>query len=195
MAIVYKDDEFSFQVRLVGNLWQSGGAAITGGFLSTTLSASDLAEALAEAWLFMTPWLSDTCGIESVYVANENVSAEAAVVGGVGERSSESASPNTCPIVYLKSNGGKGPRFQGRQFIPGVLSEAGLSDTGVIDADFRADFMAAYEDYLEAMITEGAFAVILSRDGGTSPIPGASISVQNIGMRDRAATQRRRLRR
>lgn len=195
MAISYHTDEFSYQIRFTGSLWVTGGAAVTGGVYAPGIAIGTVASTLATLWTWPTPWLSEDCTITSVYVANGTLSTEAPVTGGTGERTSQSASPNTAPVVSLKSSAGKGPRFQGRWFFPGVLSEGGLNDDGTLDSTFRTDFGAAIEQYLEDLVTEDIFPTVLSRTGGESPIPPNPVAISSFVVRERAGTQRRRLRR
>jgi hypothetical protein len=98
------------------------------------------------------------------------------------------APPNTCALVKLGS-GLVGKRNRGRVYLPGMLTDDDVNDSGGIDSAAVTSIQGTFEALGDALNVVLAATVILHSDVGT-PTLVTTAQVQGV-----AATQRRRLRR
>lgn len=114
-------------------------------------------------------------------------STNSAIVGAI---TSGVFPPNTAVLVK-KTTASGGRRNRGRMFIPAVISEAGVNNSGQIDPAFLAARQTIADDFLDDTIgvTGVGNMVILHSEAPSTPTTVTSLIVDQT-----VATQRRRLR-
>lgn len=108
--------------------------------------------------------------------------------------------PQNCALLIRKQTGLGGRAGRGRLFLPGVLQEAEVGDTGVLNTDFKT----AMQTNANAVLTGLAAAdpvsgatspmVLLHGPNGTTGVTPAPTLVDALVVDSVIATQRRRLR-
>lgn len=111
-------------------------------------------------------------------------------VAYVGSVASPTVPPNTAVLcTKLTAAGGRAGR--GRFYLPGIQENA-VAEDGTITSTFAGDIQAALETFRAGMDTGDCALVLLH--GADSPIT-TPLSINDIAVSTKVATQRRRLRR
>lgn len=106
--------------------------------------------------------------------------------------------PQNCAALYDKSTASAGRRNRGRFFIPGILKEGQVSDTGIIESAARADLQIQASAFLDSLNTGGGVEpdipspMVILHNSGVGV--GAPTVVTALTVQSTISTQRRRLR-
>lgn len=120
--------------------------------------------------------------------ARNDVSVEDRPVGSTGALMDAPAPPNTAALIRF-GTGLVGRKYRGRMYLPGVLLDSEVSDSGTINGTVQASLLGTML-YLKDLLGESDYApVILHSD------VGSPTTITTIGVETTVATQRRRLRR
>jgi hypothetical protein len=105
--------------------------------------------------------------------------------------------PQNCAMLVRKNTALGGRRNRGRMFVPGILNEASVTATGIIDPSSLAILQGQQALFLAYLASAGgslpAIPMVLLHSTGLSPVPDptpvTSLTIDNV-----ISTQRRRLR-
>jgi hypothetical protein len=111
-------------------------------------------------------------------------------VGPLNSPGTSALVPQNTALLVRKATDQPGRRGRGRMYIPGAVSEAGVSNIGIIDSTSVVNRQTAFNNWLSRLTTEGYDPVVLHQTGDPSPAFIVGFFVSNL-----AATQRRRMRR
>lgn len=197
--------EFGPQNYVISLKWSSvnfarGFGATVLGFSGPTESQStveDLTLVVVDLWsTTMNSLLDSNYGIESVRVESMSYSTEL-VSPQQGTRSGASAPPNTS-VLDVKTAAGKGPRYRGRNYWPGLLGNTAVNENGIINPVAVQDIDEALTNFYNGFgLISPVFTLSLPQSNTetqkTPPVVPWPV-VTSRGVSARAATQRRRLR-
>lgn len=104
--------------------------------------------------------------------------------------------PQNCALLVRKSSGVPGRRNKGRFYVPGILGESVVGDTGVISGAVVTSLQTKFDDWMDELTIPGAgYTAALTPEifhstGDQTPTPVTELQVESL-----IATQRQRLRR
>jgi hypothetical protein len=111
--------------------------------------------------------------------------------------SAQAKLPQNCAMLVRKSTAKGGRRNQGRFFIPGILDESDVSNTGVIVGSAVATYQTVANDFLTGLSDDdpvgSSIPMCLLHAEGISDTPSPTI-VNRLTVDTTLSTQRRRLR-
>lgn len=120
--------------------------------------------------------------------ARNDVSVEDRTIGETGALLDDPAPPNTAALIRF-GTGLVGRQYRGRMYLPGVLLDSEVSDSGTINSTVQASLLGTML-YLKDLLDSADYAPVILHSGVGTPTTISSINVETS-----VATQRRRLRR
>ena len=201
MATAFDPDSYLTAIRYDSTNFVTGQAATIMGWngpiessASIITCALQLAQEVTDEVL---PLLDSNITVRSIHVATASFSYELPV-GSPGLVSGAAAPPNLAMLV-THSAAGKGRRFRGRNYWPGLVSNSQVNEEGIINGSI-VTAVQTMVDTIAANMNSGSEFFSQSIPQG-DPSPGGSLPVRpwprviSSVAQPRAATQRRRLRR
>lgn len=171
--------------------WQASGTA----FVDFQSAASTISLAFG---LEILPLLDSDITVSEIQWESEDYSGVLAV-GTPGGASVTSPPPNAA-VLFTHRGNGKGPRYRGRSFMPGLISETSVDERGVIGTPQVSTLQTAWEDFIDAATVQPGPVVAQcipqsTTSGEVTPAVVPWPQVINSVCQPVMATQRRRLRR
>lgn len=161
---------------------------------------ADIGLAVLTAWENMFTWQSDEVDQDGVEVTVGQDGEDPLrqfvprVGAGVGT-STDDKLPQNCAMLVRKNTALGGRRNRGRFFIPGMLTEEGVNNVGIIGSSDRGAYQGGIDSFFAELTTSTPALpmVILHNTGGVSPIIDPTVVV-SLTVDSTISTQRRRLR-
>jgi hypothetical protein len=159
-----------------------------------------IGEKACAAFMSWSTWISDEVVVEGAQVTYGAVLDQDPIrqfVPNAGASEGDSTVgmlPQNCALLVRKNTGLGGRKNRGRFFLPGMVSEEGVNNVGIIDTADRTAYQGGADAFLAALGTGDLILpmVILHNDYGDDtpdPTPVTSLTVDST-----ISTQRRRLR-
>lgn len=201
MPIVY--DPSSYLVSLIWdspNFSSGGGATVLGfnGPASTIGTIEDLANAVGDAWIaHLRPRTDSSYTLASCRVEGDSESFEEPL--GVAGAADVEGPPSNCAVLRYKKGQLKGPRQQGRNFWPGMMSEGDVNERGALSSGAQDALSTAFDAFFTYILEypagpfEESIPQAVTPESLTPPfLPWPK--VLSSGIRPVIGTQRRRIR-
>lgn len=208
MPIVYGPQSCLVVMEWSSTNFASGAGATILGFDQNAVGPPDGPAHMANV---LTAWQNYLRPVQDTNVGLASLRWETATdsggeeVGMGGAQTLEGPPPNVALLVNKPAEG-KGPRTRGRNFWPGFVGEADVSERGFLSGARLSTLVNAFNDFFTSLnygpgLGDLALPQTIREDANGVPIPGQSSPivpwplVHGLVVSNLVATQRRRLRR
>lgn len=197
MPVIIPSGFAQIVLNYTGDVFASGRGATVLGFGAPggiSVDADVFAGQVRDAWEdHLQSQTLNNITLETVYWATTTQSGFVPV-NAQGTITGAGAPPNTS-VLMSYSTGFKGPRARGRSYFPGVLTAGNVNELGFIENSRFIQLDTAFTAFFNQLLATTP-QVILQRDepGQASPPISPPPQVISRVLREKAATQRRRLR-
>jgi len=167
---------------------------------SVTSDPEEIGEACCIAWMdSLDSWQSTEVVLEGAQIVVGQDGADPIrqfVASDIGAGASTAQKlPQNCALLVRKNTTLGGRRNRGRFFVPGMLTEGGVNNVGVITTSDRGAYQGGFDAFLAYLNTQTPILpmFILHNSQGISEPPDPT-AVNSLTVDVTIATQRRRLR-